>query len=394
MKILTLNFNQCGVGTYRRTFYFSRELARRGHQVTMFTVSRQSKFRPISYYKRDWIGQHASPAGAGPWVQVVEGPALGYKWIPGWGSGPLDIALRLRRIWGGHYDVLYGFEYHPNVSWPVYLTLPFKQYSFCSDWCDWFAGSSNHFQGKKWAHRVDRFLEERIRYRARKVTVTSQVLRDRALSIGIPAERVVQIPEAAAVDYIYPMDRRALREQLRLPQDASIVAVVRNGPMFREIEAFDSLRWRVPRSMLLMIGSIPQAAERAIERRGLASRVIRAGWVSDEDYPRYLACADVCFCPLDDSLNDRARWPAKILDFLAAGRATVTTPVGEADGLFRRYGVGVLAGHSSEELADALASLLGDSDRREQLERHARRTMTEKWNYQLLGERIERAVTQ
>ena len=394
MKILALNFNLCGVGTYRRTFYFSRELARRGHRVTMFTVSRQSKFHSISYYKRDWIEQHVEPSGAGPWVQVVEGPALGYKWIPGWGSGPLDIALRLRQILREGYDAIYGFEYHPNVSWPIYLTRHFKKYLFCSDWCDWFAGSSNQFQGKKWAHRIDRYLEERIRYRARRVTVTSRVLRDRALAMGIPAERVVQIPEAAATDYIYPMDRRSLREQLGLPQDASIVAVVRNGPMVREIEVLDSLRFRVPRAMLLMIGSIPGAAERAIEQRGLASRVIRAGWVSDEEYPRYLACADVGFCPLDDSLNDRARWPAKILDFLAAGRATVTTPVGEADGLFRRYGVGVLAGHSSDELADALASLLADPDRCIDLGRHARRTMEEKWNYQLLGGLIERAVTQ
>jgi glycosyltransferase involved in cell wall biosynthesis len=393
MKILALNFNQHGIGTYRRTFHFSRELARHGHDVTMFTVSRTSKFRAHTYYKRDWTGEHASPLGEGPWVRLVEGPALGHKWIPGWGSGPLDIGMRLGQILTGGFDLVYGFEYHPNVSWPVYLTQAFSRYKFCSDWCDWFAGSSNKFRGKKWAHRIDRFLEERIRYRARKVTVTSRVLRDRALGMGIPAERVVQIPEAAATDYIYPQDRRKVREQLGLPLDVPLIAVVRNGDMEREIGVLELLRRKNPRAMLLMIGSIPQPAERAIARFGLEDRVIRAGWVSDEDYPRYLASADVCFCPLVDSLNDQARWPAKILDFLAAGRATVTTPVGEAEPLFREQGVGVLAGHSSEELAEALAGLLEDPVRRAELETTSRRVMVDQWAWKVRGDLIERTVT-
>jgi len=392
VRILTLNFNQRGIGTYRRSFYFSRELARRGHRVTMVTVSPNSKFRPVTYYKRDWIGQHAEPSGDGPWVRIVEGPMLGYKWLPGWGSGPLDIGLRLGQILTGGYDLVYGFEYHPNVSWPVYISGAFKRYSFCSDWCDWFAGSSNYFRGKKWAHRIDRFFEERIRFRARKVTVTSRVLRDRALSIGIPAERVVHIPEGAATDYIQPLDRENLRERFGLPQDAAIVAVVRNGNMTREIHVFDLLRRLVPRALMLMIGSVPPGAERLIQLSGLQNRIIRTGRVSDEDYPRYLACSDVCFCPLEDSLNDRARWPAKILDFLAAGRATVTTPVGEAEHLFNRYGLGALAGHTSEELAGALATVLTEPDRRRAMEDKARRVMVEHWDWKVLGDLIERTV--
>jgi hypothetical protein len=27
-----------------------------------------------------------------------------------------------------HYDVVYGFEYHPNVAWPVYLTKAARGY--------------------------------------------------------------------------------------------------------------------------------------------------------------------------------------------------------------------------------------------------------------------------
>jgi len=91
MQILVLNFNLKGVGTYQRSFYFSRELARRGHDVTMFTVSRDSKFHPKVYFKKDWVGQSDRPVGEGPWVRMIEGPNWGYRWLPGWGLSIIHI---------------------------------------------------------------------------------------------------------------------------------------------------------------------------------------------------------------------------------------------------------------------------------------------------------------
>src|SRR5580693_1870406 len=44
MQILALNFTEKGVGTYLRAFYFCRELARAGHEVTLATVSRAFAF--------------------------------------------------------------------------------------------------------------------------------------------------------------------------------------------------------------------------------------------------------------------------------------------------------------------------------------------------------------
>src|SRR5262245_25908696 len=104
MRILALNSNLKDVGTYYRCYYFSRELARRGHDVTMITVSRESRFRPRMYFTRDRITEQAAPVGDGPWVRVIEGPRWGYKLLPGWGSGPLDIWLRVREILTGNYD--------------------------------------------------------------------------------------------------------------------------------------------------------------------------------------------------------------------------------------------------------------------------------------------------
>ncbi|MBC7227786.1 MAG: glycosyltransferase family 4 protein [Thermoflexales bacterium] len=392
MKILVLNFNLKGIGTYRRSFYFSRELARRGHNVTMFTVSRESKYRAHIYFKRDWIGQFNRPAGKGPWVRMVESPNLGYKWLPGWGSGPLDILLRIREIITGDYDVIYGFEYHPNVSWPVYITRPFLRYRFYSDWCDWFAGHSNWLRGWKIAHRIDGWLEERIRFLAQKVTVTSKTLYQRARGIGIPETRLVHIPEGAATDYIQPMPTIKAREVFGFPPDVPIVLTGVDWEIDRSLLIFAEVLKRAPDAMLIFLGREHPLAMQKAHKLGIAHRVHFTGWVSDEDYPRYIACADVCFLSLEDTLLHRARWPAKILDYLAAGRPVVTNGVGEVLDLFTQREVGVLALYDIEGMAEAIVALLRDPDRRSYLGQQARRVMEEEWDWQVRGERIARIV--
>jgi len=113
------------------------------------------------------------------------------------------------------------------------------------------------------------------------------------------------------------------------------------------------------------------------------------GWVSELDYPRYLACADVCVSPLDDNLDDRARWPAKILDFLSAGRATVTNPIGEVEFLLQEHPIAALAGPSDQEMAEEVVSLLEDPERRTHLGEYASRVMKEEWDWRVRGPLIE-----
>ena len=61
------------------------------------------------------------------------------------------------------------------------------------------------------------------------------------------------------------------------------------------------------------VGNVARPAWQLAEQLAIDHRISRMGWVSDGDYPWVLGCADICICPLEDSLNDRARWPTKIL---------------------------------------------------------------------------------
>ena len=113
-----------------------------------------------------------------------------------------------------------------------------------------------------------------------------------------------------------------------------------------------------------MIGREAPKARQLATELGIDSKIVYTGWVTDEDYPRYLACADVLFCPLRDDLNNQARWPAKILDYLCAARATVTNDVGEVGKLFSQSDIGCLAMYSVEDISEKIVGLLKDKLKR------------------------------
>jgi glycosyltransferase involved in cell wall biosynthesis len=393
VNILTLNHNLRGIGTYRRCFHFSHELARRGHHVTMITVSATSKYRPRHYYKRDWIGEHACPNGDGPWVRMIEGPNLGHRWLPGWGSGILDIKLRIQEIRHNSYDAIYGFEYHPNVSWPVYLTRSTGRYQFYSDWCDWFGGVNNHFRGVKLAHKIDAFLEERIRLIARRVSTNSSTLKRRAIRIGVPPDRVVFVAEGADTEYITPRDLAAARSQLGLPIDAPIVGMGVDRYWADGMGVFRAVRERIPSALLLVIGRrIPKLREHTAGL-GLADAVVETGWTSDEDYARYMASADVLFLVMRNDLYDLGRWPAKVSDYLAAGRPTLVTDVGDPAALIREYDAGLVV-DSLDAMADEIVRMLGDRDALAYYACRAREAAVMKLSWGILGDTINRIVTE
>jgi glycosyltransferase involved in cell wall biosynthesis len=396
MKILTLNHNLRQIGTYGRCFYFSRELARHGHDVTMVTVSPDEKFRERAYYVREYQSEYAAPHGDGPWVRMVEGPGLGYRWLPGWGSGPLDIGGRLRRILTEGYDVVYGFEYQPNVSWPVYLTRLLKPYRFYSDWCDWYAGSANTMGGRKWAQRIDAFWEERIRLRADAVTVTSRALHERARAIGVSEERIVDMPQGIDTEYCLPYDKAEMRARFGLPADRPILLAVREDDTMRETRVAAEVAMRLPDVLVVFVGRIPERTKQLARELGLERNVHYAGWVSDDDYPRILSTADLCYLPKDPAqANSRANWTGKFLDYLACGVPAAVNDIGEEGALLRAHSsqpIGVLTGHGFDEFAESVAHALRDRAALRAMGARARKVMVEGWDWRVRGAQIAAVV--
>jgi glycosyltransferase involved in cell wall biosynthesis len=348
MRILMLNANLAGCGTYHRALWFGRVCARAGgHEVTVCTVSPAERWRRTT---RMCDG-----------VRVTEGPRWGYYCMPGNASNWLDIAWRRREVRHGNYDVIYAFEYHPNVAWPLYWGRRATQL-VVSDWCDWYAGAANVFRGNRRLHAWDRAREERIRLYADRVSVISTCLEQRALAIGVPADRVRLVREGVDTTAMRPHDMADARRALGIPDECRVVATLRDGHAFPFlVDACAALRARMPRLRLLVVGTLGAREHALLAARGIEDISIVTGWCTDAELPRHLSAADLCALPLADTLANQARFPHKIGDYLACGRAVLTTCVGDYAHLLDSAGAGVVC-PGLDEFTDALAGLLADPE--------------------------------
>lgn len=371
-----LNANISGVGTYHRALWFARMCAEAGHQAIVCTTSRLNKF------SRTFIADR-------PGVTVIEGPNLGFSLYPGNGSS-IDILWRMKYLLKDDFDVIYTFEYHPNVSWPTRLCR--KGRRMVNDWCDLYAGAANVFRGNKTMHRWDAKREAAIRREADLVTVISDFLGRKALEVGVPENRIVLIREGVDTHYMRPFDKAEERRRLGLDESRLYVATLQDGAAFPPLlDALKKLREEDPRISLLFVGRMREDQKRLAEEKGLAEAVFCTGFVSDEDLPRCLSAGDAAALPMVDSLANRSRFPHKIGDYLACGLPLAVTAVGEYPEMLAKEDLAAVS-EPGEAFAEALKGLLLDEERRRDLSVRARNWVVENLDWQVLKKSIVHCV--
>ncbi|MBN2575584.1 MAG: glycosyltransferase family 4 protein [Deltaproteobacteria bacterium] len=371
MKLLLLNHNVVERSTFYRAFYFGREFADLGHEVTLASISRRNVLRPV-------VGMREG-------VRFVETPDLGMSLIrTGW--DPWDTAWRILRFLGERFDVVHGFDCRPVVLGPCLTLKALGRTAWISDWADWWGRGGAISLRKSWVGRVafapfETFLEERFRHLADQVTVTSRALEGRALALGIARERVHHIPSGANVRTIPVLDAEDCRRQLALPHDAPIACFVGfvQYDLALAVRAFAVARRTVPHARLLLVGPPNRQAERWISDLGLDRAVHATGPLPFARVPVAMGAADVLLLPYSNTLANRARGPIKLGDYLAAGRAVLANPVGDLVEVFQADEIGVLAPDDVEGYGTALADLLQDRQRTARMGRTARKVAEDKY---------------
>ena len=378
MRLLFLNANIAGCGTYHRALWFGRLCAQYGgHEVTICTVSRNEKWKRKTRIEKD--------------VTITEGPNWGYKNIPGYGSNWLDILWRWKKIVSGNYDVVFGFEYHPNVAWPIYAGLK-KNQTFLSDWCDWYAGAANYFRGNALAHKWDKNREEKIRLKADRVSVISSLLFNRTLDVGVNKNNIALLREGVDTDYMKPYPKEDARLKLGIQQNVPVVATLTDGHAFPFlIEAFKKVKKEISNAYLLLVGGLSYEQRKLVVNSGLQDSFISTGRCSDEELPVFLSAADIFALPMADTLANKARFPHKIGDYLACGRPLVVTRVGDYPEMLRDDDIAVVADNQND-FAIELINLVKNKERQQFLAEKSRKWIVEKLDWSVIAPDILKFV--
>ncbi len=372
--MLNHNVAFTGGATFYRALHLGKNLARRGHRITLIASSADS-FRRFRCKNVDG-------------VDLIESPRLGFL-PPLNGYDFYEVWRRLLWVSQKAYDIVHAFDSRPSVIYPA-LRAQRRGARLVIDWCDWFGRGGAVEQRRNpflriFLRPIESFFEQAFRTKASATTVINSTLENRAQALGVRPESILRFENGADLYNILPMEQNQARMSLGLRADTPILGY--EGAIFQQdaallFHAFALIRAVQPDALLLIIGN-PNA------NVPMASGVVRTGFVSYEKLGQYLAACDVLCLPLADSLANQGRFPSKIADYFAAGRATVVCDVGDVANIVRSAQAGLVSQPTAKDFSNQILVLLTDPELRQHLGANARRAAERDFNWNTIASRVE-----
>jgi glycosyltransferase involved in cell wall biosynthesis len=231
------------------------------------------------------------------------------------------------------------------------------------------------------------FQEKWLMRRVAGVTVASRALQSMVSEMGVAPDRVCYLPNGVA--RASEGNRHSTRERLKIRGDEPVLLLYTRFFEFgqeRLHRVFSEIFHHVPHVRILVVGKGRNDEEKklveAARYGGYADSLTMAGWVEPAEIPDYLAAADVAIYPLDDTLVNRCKCPAKLTELLAAGVPVVADGVGQAIEYIDGRESDLLCNpEDCSEMAEKTIRLLLNPKRRRILADRARRYLLENFSW-------------
>jgi glycosyltransferase involved in cell wall biosynthesis len=229
------------------------------------------------------------------------------------------------------------------------------------------------------------------------VTVASRTLQTQVWGFGIEPQRVWYIPNGVADCPPDLPSRSHARRQLGLGAGPIVLLYTRfwEYPLRDVVAVLIGLRERHPAARLLVIG-VGERGEadelaRLAKRAGVAPWLDQRGWADTATIQSAFAAADVALAPFADTLMNRAKGMAKLLELLHAGVPVIASRVGQAMEYIVDGRNGVLVPPNGGALARATLELLADPQHAQALGRMGQRYVMQHFGWSRLAETLEAA---
>lgn len=397
LRILFMCHNPKGTGTYVRAYELARGLSLLGHDVTLMAVSVDWRFR-TRVEKESTLKIILCPGVLHDGFFINRLTSCG-----GW--GPLDILQRIKVGMSGDYDIIQMFDHFPNIAIPYRYLRARGNVRFVSDWCDiyhlpgGFADSSRY--RLDWFYRKVNFLfknslrniEVSLRKKADAVTVISHQMKRVAIDCGIDQGKISIIEGGVDTDKIKPLPQKDCRMKVGIPLDSKVIVFLGRSQFDLDIliRSFAQVRKHFANSYLMIIGtnSLRWPKELAADL-GILDRYIEVGHCSEEMLPFHLCSGDIFALPMKKNLINETRWPNKIGEYMACGRPTVVSDVGEVAEVVEKHEIGLVAKTNVDSFSEKMQILLSDYKLAEDMGRKARELACKKYSWASMAARLEK----
>jgi glycosyltransferase involved in cell wall biosynthesis len=229
-------------------------------------------------------------------------------------------------------------------------------------------------------YRRSRDLETRCMLAADLVVTLGEAMRDEIVARGVPAEKVLIVPNAVSEEFLRPLpDAGALRKELGIAPNEHVIgevsSLVPHEGIGTLLEATRLLKDRGLSVRALIVGDGPERA--ALQRQaadlGLGEAAIFTGRVPATKVREFHALLDVFVVPRTPDRVCQLVTPLKPVEAMASGLCVVTSEVKALAEIIKPDVTGALTiPEDPVALADTLELLVGSPDIRRKLGDNAR----------------------
>jgi glycosyltransferase involved in cell wall biosynthesis len=238
------------------------------------------------------------------------------------------------------------------------------------------AGALGELQNRS-LYRAAEWLERRLYRAASRILVTTRAFAADLEARGVPASRLLHVPNGARLDLFVPSDQRALRRSLGM-ENAFVVTYAGLHGIAQGLELLLDAAARMrpgSRTHFLFIGDGPRKAalQQSASARGLTNVTFLPA-VPVDACARYLSASDVLLVPLAPHPIFAMFVPSKLFDSMACARPVVLMVDGEARAILEEAGAGRFVRPGDVDgLIETLAALEDDPAQRAEMGTRGRR---------------------
>ena len=326
--------------------------------------------------------------------------------VPVWRDALIVLRL-LRRALAGRPQVLHffkpkGYSGLAAVLLWCLVRLRLMAVRVVLDSDDWEGpGGWNDAGNYSWLEK--RFFAWQERWgmtHCHALTLASRTLRDLALEMGVSPRIVYHVPNGVG-SADGPPDPQAgdrMRAELGLGKEPVILLYTRffDFEPRRVVSVIDRVVRECPSTRLLVVGAGLFGEEEHFlalaKEAGIGAHVCCVGWREGGALTGCLAAADLAVFPLEDTLLNRARCPAKLADLMAAGLPVVAEDVGQVGEYIQHMSSGYLVSPGDvEAFVTGVVQLLEDRRLRIRLGQQARQRVVQQFAWDKLAAVLEEA---
>lgn len=226
------------------------------------------------------------------------------------------------------------------------------------------------------------------------VTVASRVLQTLVWGMGVERGRVFYVPngvEASAV-----RDKPAVEQSTGEARKVLLYTRFVEFEVERLLAIWQRVVQQAPDAKLVVAGQGLRGEEQVllrlagkVDKRG---QIVYLGWPGQAVLPGLFAACDLAILPFDDTLVNRTKCSARLVELMAAGLPVVAEAVGQNREYIETDVSGMLAPPGDvEAFATAIITLLEDPNHRQQLADAARHRIAGHFTWQHLVAGVEQA---